>query len=298
MIDPGESRSGFVAVLGRPNVGKSTLVNTLVGEKVAIVSDRPQTTRNRIAGVMNLPGCQAVLLDLPGFQRPLDRMTEKMQAAVNETLGEVDMTLVVLNAVEPVGPGDRFVAAAAFAAGNPVFVVVNKTDIATDAQLLAQLEEAAGLGPAEEFFPVSAATGDGVGELRQAIASRLPEGPAYFPPDVVSDQPERVLVGELIREQAIRLMREEVPHALAVRVLEMEPREGGGVIDVEAVLVTETKSQKGIVIGHRGKIIREIGTRARREIEALLGSRVFLDLRVQVRKKWRQDDRMLDELGI
>lgn len=292
------TRSGFVAVVGRPNVGKSTLVNALVGEKVAIVSDRPQTTRNRISGVMNGPGYQAVLLDLPGFQRPRDLMTEKMQSSVNNTLGEVDIILMLLSAVETVGSGDRFVAEASFKTGTPVLIAVNKTDITTRDELLPQLQRAGELGPAEEIFPISATTGDGVEALREALAARLAEGPAYFPEDVISDQPERVLISEFIREQAIRLMREEVPHALAVRVLEMEEREGEAVIDIEAAIIVETKSQKGIVIGHGGQVIKEIGTRARKEIEALLGSRVYLSLRVKVRKKWRQDERMLEDLGI
>jgi GTP-binding protein Era len=292
------THSGFVAVVGRPNVGKSTLVNYLVGEKVAIVSDRPQTTRHRISGVVNGPGYQVVLLDLPGFQKPLDLMTERMQTSVNKTLDEVDLILVLFSAVEPVGGGDRFVAKASFAADAPVVIAVNKVDIADKEQIVPQLQQAGELGPSEEIFPISATRGDGVDALKQALIAYLPEGPAYFPPDVVSDQPEYQLVAELIREQAIRLMREEVPHALAVNVVEMEKRSGRMQIAIEAVIMVETKSQKGIIIGSQGKMIKEIGTRARQEIEALLGSRVYLDLRVRVRKKWRQDERTLEDLGI
>jgi GTP-binding protein Era len=292
------THSGFVAVVGRPNVGKSTLVNSLVGEKVAIVSDRPQTTRHRISGVVNGPGYQVVLLDLPGFQKPLDLMTERMQTSVNKTLDEVDLILVLFSAVEPVGGGDRFVAKASFAADAPVVIAVNKVDIADKEQIVPQLQQAGELGPSEEIFPISATRGDGVDALKQALIAYLPEGPAYFPPDVVSDQPEYQLVAELIREQAIRLMREEVPHALAVNVVEMEKRSGRMQIAIEAVIMVETKSQKGIIIGSQGKMIKEIGTRARQEIEALLGSRVYLDLRVRVRKKWRQDERTLEDLGI
>lgn len=292
------THSGFVAVVGRPNVGKSTLVNYLVGEKVAIVSDRPQTTRHRISGVVNGPGYQVVLLDLPGFQKPLDLMTERMQTSVNKTLDEVDLILVLFSAVEPVGGGDRFVAKASFAADAPVVIAVNKVDIADKEQIVPQLQQAGELGPSEEIFPISATRGDGVDALKQALIAYLPEGPAYFPPDVVSDQPEYQLVAELIREQAIRLMREEVPHALAVNVVEMEKRSGRMQVAIEAVIMVETKSQKGIIIGSQGKMIKEIGTRARQEIEALLGSRVYLDLRVRVRKKWRQDERTLEDLGI
>jgi GTP-binding protein Era len=292
------THSGFVAVVGRPNVGKSTLVNSLVGEKVAIVSDRPQTTRHRISGVVNGPGYQVVLLDLPGFQKPLDLMTERMQTSVNKTLDEVDLILVLFSAVEPVGGGDRFVAKASFAADAPVVIAVNKVDIADKEQIVPQLQQAGELGPSEEIFPISATRGDGVDALKQALIAYLPEGPAYFPPDVVSDQPEYQLVAELIREQAIRLMCEEVPHALAVNVVEMEKRSGRMQIAIEAVIMVETKSQKGIIIGSQGKMIKEIGTRARQEIEALLGSRVYLDLRVRVRKKWRQDERTLEDLGI
>jgi GTP-binding protein Era len=292
------THSGFIAVVGRPNVGKSTLVNTLVGEKIAIVSERPQTTRHRIAGVISGPGYQAVLLDLPGFQKPRDLMTEKMQSSVNRTLDEVDLIVMMISAVESVGAGDRYVAAASFAAAAPVVIVVNKTDIAAREQLLPQLQQAGELGESESIFPVSAARGDGVEELKQALIELLPEGPAYFPQDVVSDQPEQQLVAELIREQALRLTREEVPHALAVKVIEMGSGESESVVSVEAVIMVETKSQKGIIIGKQGTMIKEIGTRARGEIQALLGSKVFLDLRVKVKKKWRQDDRALEDLGI
>jgi len=293
-----EFRSGFVAVVGRPNVGKSTLVNALVGEKVAIVSRVPQTTRHRIAGVVNGPGFQAVLLDLPGFQKPRDLLTERMQTAVNTTLREVDAILLVLNAEEGLGTGDRFVAEAAFATGTPVIIALNKTDLTGPGAVLPLIGQASELGAYEEIFPISALKGWSLGELRDAIVARLPEGPQYFPEDTVSDQPERVIAGELIREQALRLTREEVPHAIAVDVVDMRQREEKDIIDLEAVIIVERESQKGILIGKRGKMIREIGTRARGEIEALLGSKVFMDLTVRVRKKWRQDQRILGDLGL
>jgi len=290
--------SGFAAVAGRPNVGKSTLVNRMVGEKVAITSPRPQTTRNRIAGIVNRPEGQLVLLDLPGFQKPRDLLTERMQQAVETTLAEVDMILMVTSAVEPVGAGDRLVASASFDSGTPVFIAVNKTDIAEEAQLLPALQQAAALGDSRELFPVSALRGDRVGELVSAMMAALAPGPRYFPEDAVTDQPERMLVAELIREQAIRLTREEVPHAVAVDVTAMDEREGGGIIDIAAAVIVERESQKGIMVGRRGRMIREIGTRARKEIEKLLGSRVYLELVVRVKKRWRDDSRRLDDLGL
>jgi len=293
-----EFRSGFVAVVGRPNVGKSTLVNALVGEKVAIVSRVPQTTRHRIAGVVNGPGFQAVLLDLPGFQKPRDLLTERMQTAVNTTLREVDAILLVLNADEGLGAGDRFVAEAAFATGTPVIIALNKTDLTGPEGVLPLIGQASELGAYEEIFPISALKGWSLDELKSAIVAGLPEGPQYFPEDTVSDQPERVIAGELIREQALRLTREEVPHAIAVDVIDMQQREDRNIVDLEAVIIVERESQKGILIGKRGKMIREIGTRSRGEIEALLGSKVFMDLTVRVRKKWRQDQRILGDLGL
>ncbi|MFA5801010.1 MAG: GTPase Era [Thermoleophilia bacterium] len=291
-------RSGFIAVVGRPNVGKSTLVNALVGEKVAIVSRTPQTTRHRIAGVINGDGFQAVLLDLPGFQRPRDRLTERMQAAVNTTLREVDLVLMVLNAAEKIGAGDRFVAEAAFSVSTPVIIALNKIDLVSSDGLLPQIQTAVELGDYEELFPISARKGQGLDGLKEAIITRLAEGPMYYPADAVSDQPERVLAGEIIREKAIVLTREEVPHAVAVNVMYMEQRGKKEMVDIEAVLIVERDSQKGILIGKQGQMIKEIGTRARKDIEALLGSKVFLQLSVKVKKKWRDDERVLGDLGL
>ncbi len=290
--------SGFIAVVGRPNVGKSTLVNALVGEKVAIVSRVPQTTRHRIAGVVNGPDYQLVLLDLPGFQKARDLLTERMQTAVNTTLREVDLILLVLNAAEGIGGGDRFVAEASFATGTPVVVVINKNDLVKPDVLLPMIGQAESLGSYEEIFPISALKGWNLPELKEAIVSRMEAGPQYFPGDAISDQPERVVAGELIREQALKLTREEVPHAVAVDVVSMEQREKGDIVDIEAIIIVERESQKGILIGKRGKMIKDIGSRARGEIEALLGSQVFLDLTVRVKKKWRQNERLLGDLGL
>lgn len=291
-------RSGFVAVVGRPNVGKSTLVNALVGEKVAIVSRVPQTTRNRIAGIVNGPDFQMVLLDLPGFQKPRDMLTERMQTAVNTTLREVDLILMMFNAAEGIGGGDRFVAEASFATGTPVIIAVNKTDLVKPDTLLPMIGEAGELGDCDEIFPISARKGWGLDELKNAMTALMKEGPQYYPEDAISDQPERVIAGELIREQALRLTRQEVPHAVAVNVVEMEEREEGGIIDMEAIIIVERESQKGILIGKKGQMIKDIGTRSRGEIEALLGSKVFMDLTVRVKKNWRQNERLLGDLGL
>lgn len=297
-IEPPEFRSGFAAMVGRPNVGKSTLVNALVGEKIAIVSRVPQTTRHRIAGVVNLEDCQIILLDLPGFQKPRDLLTGRMQSAVEGTLGEVDLILLVLNAHEGLGTGDRYVAEAAFATGTPVIAAINKIDLAGPRELLPMIDEVSRLGAFEEIFPISALKGKGLKGLVKALAERMPPGPMFFPQGEITDQPEQTLVAELIREQALKLTREEIPHAVAVRVLHMGKRPRKKIIDVEAVIIVERESQKAILIGKGGSMIREIGSLARREIEALLGSPVFLDLSVKTRRKWRDDERALSDLGL
>jgi GTP-binding protein Era len=285
-------RSGFVAVAGRPNVGKSTLVNALCGGKVAIVSDKPQTTRHRISGVANGPGYQLVLVDLPGFQRPLDALTERMQRTVDASFEEVDGVLLVLAADELIGRGDRFVAARAYGAGAPVVVAVNKVDRVKKEALPAQILQAASLGDFRELHPVSGLTGEGVGELRETLAGLLPEGPAYFPQGQTTDMALDLRIAELVREQALALTRDEVPHSLGVEVTE---REQGR---VRAVVWVETPSQKAIVVGRQGSIIKAIGSGARPEIEGLLGGRVYLDLQVKVRPRWRRDESMLERLGI
>jgi GTP-binding protein Era len=292
-------RSGFVAMVGRPNVGKSTLVNLLVGSKVSITSEKPQTTRHRIAGVLNGPGFQMVLLDMPGFQRPLDQLTRRMQDVVDAALTEVDIVLFLLNGEERVGRGDTFIAAAVKRSATPVIVAINKADVLTTAQLVAQAEAVRALGDLPEpFLSISARTGSGVDVLRERLTALLPEGPAYFPKDVVTDQREEMLIAELIREKAIRLTEEEVPHSIAVQVLEMEPREDSDIVYVQAAIYVERDSQKPILVGEGGKRIKLIGSEARQEIQALLGSRIYLDLSVRVRKHWRQDPGMLGRLGL
>ena len=291
-------RSGFVAMVGRPNVGKSTLVNLLVGRKVSITSEKPQTTRHRIVGVLNGAGFQLVLLDMPGFQRPRDRLTHRMQEVVDAALTEVDVVLFLLNGEERVGRGDSFIAAAVARSATPVIVAINKADVLTDAQLVDQAEAARSLGDLPEPLLISAKTGSGVDDLRDRLVSLLPEGPAYFPVDVVTDQPEEVLIAELIREKAIGLTEEEVPHSIAVHVLEMEPREDSDLVYVQAAIYVERESQRPILLGEGGRRIKQIGSEARQEIEALLGTRIYLDLSVRVRKHWRQDPGLLDRLGL
>jgi GTP-binding protein Era len=292
------TRSGFVALAGRPNVGKSTLVNAMVGRKVAIVSDKPQTTRRAIRGVVTAPDrFQLVLTDLPGVQRPRDALTERMQRRVETELAESDAALMVLNAEQGVGgPGDRFIAESLSAAKVPAVIALNKVDVIRRDATVAALQAAADLGLDAEVFPVSARTGRGVAHLVEHLAGLLPEGPFYFPPEEVSDQSEHVLLAELVREQVLRRTRQEVPHAVEVQIDELEERDA--LVAVRAFLWTETESQKGILIGARGAMIKSIGTAARRELERELGKRVHLDLSVRVRRSWRGDDALLDRLGI
>jgi GTPase len=292
------SRSGFVALAGRPNAGKSTLVNAIVGQKVAIVSDKPQTTRRAIRGVASGEDWQLVLVDLPGVQRPRDALTERMQRRVERELEDADAALVVLNGEEGVGgPGDRFIAEALSDAPAPVTLAVNKVDRLDRPATVEALSAAHELLPDAEVFPVSARTGAGVGPLVQHLVSRLPEGPAYFPAGQTSDQPEQVMLGELIREQVLARARQEVPHSVEVSVEDLEERDDG-LLFVRALVWVETDSQKAILIGAGGRMVKAIGTAARKEIERRLGTRTHLDLSVRVRRRWRADDALLDRLGI
>jgi GTP-binding protein Era len=281
-----------VAVAGRPNVGKSTLVNALCGGKVAIVSDKPQTTRRRILGVANGDGYQLVLADLPGFQRPRDALTERMQRTVDSAFEDVEAVLFVLSARERIGAGDRFIAERVFGLGVPVVIALNKVDRLKPGHVASQMETAARLGDFHALHPVSAKTGDGVGELREELVSLLPEGPVYFPDGERTDLPLELQIAELVREKALQLTREEVPHAISVEVEEVADDV------VRANVFVETESQKQIVVGRGGSMVKEIGVRARPEIELLLGRHVFLELRVKVRPRWRRDEAMLERLGI
>jgi GTPase len=285
-------KSGIVAVAGRPNVGKSTLVNALCGEKVAIISDVPNTTRRRIFGVANGPDYQLALVDLPGFQRPMDPLTERLQETVDASFEDVDAVLLVVDARGRIGAGDRFVARRVFGLEKPVVIALNKIDRLKRGHILSQMQAAAQLGDFHALHPVSAKTKDGVVELRGDLVSLLPEGPAYFEREQTTDLPLEVRVAEVIREKALHLTREEVPHAILVEVEEIGERA------VRANLYVETESQKGILVGKRGSMVREVGTRARPEVEALVGHSVFLELVVKVRPKWRRDPRMLERLGL
>jgi GTP-binding protein Era len=295
------TRSGFVGLAGRPNVGKSTLVNGLVGSHVAIVSSRPQTTRRAIRGVATDLEAerQLILVDLPGVQRPRDVLTERMQGRVERELADSDVVLFVLNGEEGVGPGDRFIVRALLGAGAklPVICAVNKADRLGPNELVPVLAEAAEMPGVNEVFPISARTGEGLPPLLERLGELMPEGPYMYPPEDSSDQSSELLLAELIREQVLNRTRQEIPHSVEVSVLELEPREDG-LVAVRAEIWAETESQKGILIGRSGTKIGEIGTAARRSLERELGSQVHLDLTVRVRRHWRRDEDLLDRLGI
>jgi GTPase len=291
------TRSGFVALAGRPNVGKSTLANAIVGAKVAITSDKPQTTRRAIRGVATGPDWQLVLIDLPGVQRPRDALTERMQRRVQHELADADACLMVLNAEQGIGPGDRFIASLLDGAPVPVIVAVNKVDRTNRGRTAAVLQAAAELDLAHEIVPVSARTGAGVPTLLKQLVELLPEGPFYYARDQRSDQTESAVLAELVREQVLARTREEVPHAVEVEIESIEQAREN-LIGIDAVILVETESQKGILIGAGGRMVKAIGVAARRAIERQLGSQVHLRLSVRVRRHWRGDERLLEGLGI
>ncbi len=282
-----------MAVAGRPNVGKSTLVNALTGSKVAIVSDKPHTTRHQIRGVVTTDDAQLVLVDLPGWQKPIDKLTERMQEKVDETIAsDIDAVMLVVSARDRIGAGDRFVARRVFSLGVPVIIVVNKVDRLKPGHIASQMKEAAKLGAFHALHPVSAKIDDGIDELRSDLISLLPEGPMYYSPDTDTDMPLEARIAELVREQALRLTKEEIPHAITAEVVEMDEKL------VHVRLYTETESQKQILIGKGGTMVREIGRGARPHIEKLLGHPVFLQLQVKASPKWRRNETMLERLGL
>lgn len=293
-------RSGFVPVVGRPNVGKSTLVNRMVGSKVAITSSRPQTTRNAIRGVVTGPDegdprYQMVLVDTPGLHKPRTELGARLNSIVYGTLAEADAVLFLVDATSPIGPGDRLIADRLVEAGADTVVAVNKVDRANRKQTVEQLVAAAEW-PFEEIYPVSAVTGEGVAELVDELVGRLPPGPRYYPEGMTTDQPENLVVSEIVREKFLERLRDELPHSLTVRVEDIE-QPGDGTLHIDADVVVERQSQKGIVIGKGGALLKEAGTEARLELETLLGEKVNLRLQVVVEKDWQRSPQLLDRLG-
>lgn len=289
-------RSGFVSLVGRPNVGKSTLMNQLLRKKVSIISERPQTTRSAIRGVLTTPRAQLVFVDTPGLHKPHTRLGKRLNRVVRNTLDEVDVVLFMVDLADGIGTGDAFIAKELAAAPKPVVVALNKLDAATPAQVQDALNRVVQLGE-WEAHGVSARTGAGVADLMDAVIERLPEGPLYYPPDAVTDQPQEQQVAELIREKVLDLMREEVPHSVAVAVDEIAPDDELDRLNIAATIYVERDSQKGIVIGRGGATLKDIGTRARRDIESMLGKRVYLDLRVGVERDWQRRDALIARFG-
>ena len=295
MNDTKNFKSGFIAIIGRPNVGKSTLMNCLLGEKISIISDKPQTTRNRIRGILTLPDAQLVFLDTPGIHKPLHKMNEIMVKTALGTYGEVDVIMLLVEATERPGAGDKFIIETLSKIKTPVFLVINKVDLIAKERLLPLMQELSGLYPFAEIIPVSALKQD-LGGLLEALLKRLPKGPKYFPDDQLTDQPERFVVTEIIREKIFELTKEEIPYSTAVVIEQM--KEEPNLTSIHAMIYVERDSQKGIVIGKNGALLKEIGTRARLDAEKLLGVKVFLQLWVKVKKGWRDDDHMLRNVGI
>ena len=289
-------RAGFVTVIGRPNVGKSTLVNALVGQKVAIVSDKPQTTRNRILAVVNRPGGQIVLFDTPGIHKPQHRMNERMVEAAVRSLDQVDLVLWVIDIAEGYGPGERYVRQALKAARKPVMLAINKIDTVAKPRILPAIEQYRQFLDFVEIVPVSGLKGENVELLADRLVANLPAGERLYPEDYLTDQPERFFVAEMVREQILRQTREEIPYATGVVVESF--KEGEPVVRIEASILAERDSQKAILIGKGGAMLKSIGTAARREIERFLGTKVYLGLFVKVRDRWREDPAILEEMGL
>ena len=292
-------KSGFVSFIGRPNAGKSTLVNRLVGTKLAIVSDKPQTTRTRILGVRNYPDAQAVFLDTPGIHRPLHRMNVRMVDAAVDTIREVDVLGLVIDATEPPGKGDKFVFDLVKDAKAPVLLVLNKIDLIRKNRLLPMIERYAASGTFAEIVPISAASGENVDRLERVIIDRLPDGEALYPPDYLTDQPERFFAAEIVREKLLQFTHAEIPFSSAVIIDRFEePAEGSSLLRLYCTIVVDRESQKPIVVGRGGEMIKRIGTAAREELERFFETKVFLDLHVRVKSDWREDDNVLGEIGL
>ncbi len=289
-------RAGFVSVVGRPNVGKSTLVNRLVGQKIAIVSDKPQTTRNRILAVMNPPGGQIVLFDTPGIHKPMHRMNKRMVDTAVKSLGQVDLAVWVIDITEPYGPGDRYVREVLKKSGRPVLLAINKIDRVPKPKILSVIDQYRTLLDFVEVVPISARDGENVEVLSSLLLKHLPEGERLYPEDFLTDLPERFFVAEMVREQILRLTREEIPYTTGVVIESF--KEDEGLVRIEATIFAERESQKGILIGKGGAMLKEVGTAARRQIEDFLGTKIFLGLFVKVREGWREDTAILDDMGL
>jgi GTP-binding protein Era len=289
-------RSGFVAIIGRPNVGKSTLLNQVIGQKIAIMSDKPQTTRNKIHGVYTTDSAQIVFLDTPGIHKPKSKLGDYMMETVHSTLSEVDAVLFLVDVAEGIGGGDKFIIERLKTVHTPVILVLNKIDQVHPEQLLPIISEYKELYDFAQIIPISALLGNNVNTLLEQLKNYLPEGPQYYPDDQVTDHPEQFVCAELIREKILHLTREEVPHSIAVSIEDMRT-EDNGKVHISAVIFVERDSQKGIIIGKQGALLKEIGTQARRDIEALLGSKTFLELWVKVKKDWRNRENILSHLG-
>jgi GTP-binding protein Era len=290
-------RSGFVSIIGRPNVGKSTLLNSIMGEKIVITSDKPQTTRNRIKGIHNIPGAQIVFIDTPGIHRATSILNRYMVDEALASIREVDVILFLVEAGAETGSQESLILELVAEVATPVILVINKIDLVPKAALLESIDRYARLYPFREIIPVSARSGDGVERIVQSVYGHLPEGPRYFPDEILTDLPERFVVAEIIREKIFRLTRDEVPYSVAVEVESFKERQDGSLIAIAAVINVERDSQKGIVIGRKGDMLKKIGMQARREIEQLLDTKIFLELFVRVRKDWSENPRMLKEFG-
>ncbi len=290
-------KSGFVSIIGRPNVGKSTLLNSILGEKVSIVSDKPQTTRNRILGIRTLPGTQVIFIDTPGIHKPKHKLNEYMVKIALHTLDEVDIVLFMTEAGESIGGGDRYIIERLQDVRKPVFLLINKIDLVQKSSLLPLIEAYSRLYHFAEIFPVSALHGDNMSGLSEAIVRRLPEGPQYFPEDAVTDQPMRFIAAELVREKIFQLTYEEIPYSVAVGIEEFREEKEKNVVFIRAVIFVDKDSQKGIIIGKGGKMLKRVGQLAREELEAIMGIKVFIELWVKVKSGWRGDDMILRMLG-
>ncbi|SDK53753.1 GTPase Era [Sediminibacillus albus] len=290
-------KSGFISIIGRPNVGKSTFMNRVIGQKIAIMSDKPQTTRNKIQGVLTEKDAQFVFIDTPGIHKPKHKLGDFMVKVAENTLNEVDAIMFMINAAEGYGRGDQFILDRLENVKNPVFLIINKIDQVHPDELLPLIEQYKNKYDFEEIIPISALQGNNVDHLLAVLKEHLPEGPQYYPEDQITDHPERFIISELIREKALQLTREEIPHSIAVVIDNIEERGKGGSVFIQATVVTERKSQKGIIIGKQGSMLKEIGQRAREDIESLLGTNIYLELWVKVQKDWRNRPSQLNEYG-